>query len=121
MRNLLLILSLVGFVGCSASGTPMPASSVVKGKLETKAGKPIGNVLLTLQPLGDGHPAPLQVAEDGTFSGEIVPGKYAYYVAKSSAKNAEQALKQVDAKYYESSMTRTVQVQAGKELRIALE
>lgn len=99
----------------------MPASSIVKGKLETSAGKPIGNVLLTLQPLGDGHPAPLQVSEDGTFQGEIVPGKYAYFIAKSPAKDSEKALKLVNAKYYEASMTRTVSVQAGQELRIAIE
>ena len=121
MKNLLLVLSLVVLAGCGSAGSPMPASSIVKGKLETSAGKPIGNVLLTLQPLGDGHPSPLQVSEDGTFQGEIVPGKYAYFVAKSSAKNSDQALKLVDAKYYEASMTRTVSVQAGKELRIAIE
>ena len=121
MRNLLLVLSLVVMVGCGSAGTPMPASSVVKGKLETSAGKPIGNVLLTLQPLGDGHPSPLQVSEDGSFQGEMVPGKYAYSIAKSSAKNSEQALKLVDAKYYEPTMNRTVNVQAGQELHIAID
>jgi hypothetical protein len=121
MKNILLVLFLVVMVGCGSSATPMPASSVVKGKLETSSGKPIGNVLLTLQPLGEGHPAPLQVSEDGTFQGEIVPGKYAYFVAKSSAKNSEQALKSIDAKYYEASMARTVSVQAGQELRIAMD
>ena len=55
MKNLLLVLSLFAIVGCGSAGTPMPASSVVKGKLETSAGKPIGNVLLTLQPLGEGQ------------------------------------------------------------------
>ena len=121
MKNLLAVLSLVVLVGCGSTASPMPASSIVKGKLETSSGKPIGNVMLTLQPLGNGHPAPLQVSEDGTFQGEIVPGKYAYYVAKSFAKDSEKALKLVNAKYYEASMTRTVSVQAGQELRIAIE
>ena len=121
MRTLLLIALLGLSTGCGSAAIPMGAMTTVQGKLETSAGKPVGGVLLTLQPLGDGHPAPMEVAENGTFKGEAVPGKYAYYVGKSSAKNGEQSLKQVNDKYQKADMRRTVTVQAGQELRIALD
>lgn len=119
MRYLLIALMVV-FVGCSTSAPKMGASSELKGNV-TKAGKPVGDVLLTLQPLGDGHVVPLTVAVDGTFKGEVVPGKYAYYFGKSASKASEQAIKQVDPKYYEGNLTRTVTVEPGKVLAIALE
>lgn len=119
MRYLLIALVMV-FVGCSTSVPQMGASTELKGKV-TKAGKPVGDVLLTLQPLGDGHVAPLTVAVDGTFKGEVVPGKYAYYIGKSASKASEKAIQQVDPKYFEGNMTRTVLVESGKELVVALD
>jgi hypothetical protein len=119
MRYLLIALMMV-FVGCSTSVQKMGASSELKGNI-TKAGKPVGDVLLTLQPMGDGHVVPLTVAADGTFKGEVVPGKYAYYIGKSASKASEQAIKQVDPKYYAGDLTRTVTVESGKDLVIALD
>ena len=121
MKTLLLLVMLVLSVGCGSAAIPMGAMTTVQGKLETTGGKPVGGVLLTLQPLGDGHPAPIEVADDGSFKTEAVPGKYAYFIGKSSAKNNEQSLKQVNAKYLKADMSRIVTVQSGKELRIALE
>ena len=121
MRTLLLIVLLGFSVGCGSAAIPMGAMTTVHGKLETNSGNPVGGILLTLQPLGDGHPAPMEVAENGTFKGDAVPGKYAYYVGKSSAKNSEQSLKKVNDKYQQADMGRTVTVQAGQELRIALD
>jgi hypothetical protein len=119
MRYLLIAL-MMAFVGCSNSVQKMGTSSELKGNI-TKAGKPVGDILLTLQPLGDGHVVPLTVAADGTFKGEVVPGKYAYYIGKSASKSSEQAIKQVDPKYYQAIMTRTVTVESGKDLAIALD
>jgi hypothetical protein len=119
MRYLLIAL-MMAFVGCSTSVQKMGASTELKGNI-TKAGKPVGDVLLTLQPTGDGHVVPLTVAADGTFKGEVVPGKYAYYIGKSASKASEQAIKQVDPKYYQANMTRTVTVESGKDLDIALD
>ncbi|MFY8199155.1 MAG: hypothetical protein ACOVLE_00685 [Pirellula staleyi] len=115
-----MIALIVAFVGCSTSAPQMGASTELKGNIK-KAGKPIGDVLLTLQPMGDGHVVPLTVAVDGTFKGEVVPGKYAYYIGKSASKASEQAIKQVDAKYYEGNMSRTVMVESGKDLVITLD
>jgi hypothetical protein len=40
---------------------------------------------------------------------------------KSASKASEQAIKPVDPKYYEGNLTRTVKVESGKELVIALD
>lgn len=120
MRYMILILMLVMVVGCSNSVAVRSESGKVAGKLVSGDGQKVGNVGLTLQPLDSGFVTTLQVAEDGSFEGEIIPGKYAYFVGKSEAKNADQAIKKVDPMFYEANMTRTVDVQPGKELRIEL-
>lgn len=117
-----LLLSLLASGGCSPAVELKGEPAVVRGKLTNSGGQPVGGVLLTLQPLEDGHLAPLEVAADGTFQGELVPGTYAYSLGKSSkARNSAQSLKQVDAKFLEPDLNRTVTVTPGSELAIALE
>lgn len=106
--------------GCSGNVAVRSESGKVTGKLVSGDGQKVGNVGLTLQPLDNGFVTTMQVAEDGSFEGEIIPGKYAFFVGKSGAKNADQALKKVDPKFYEANMTRTVVVQPGQELNIEL-
>lgn len=121
MRTLLYTLLFAAMIGCSSTVVERMAPTELTGKLSDASGKTVGNVLLTLQPLEDGHLAPLQVAADGSFKGEVVPGKYAYYVGKSSAKNAEQALKVVDSKFYEASLERTIDIKSGEPLNLVLQ
>jgi len=116
---LCLILALTTF-GCSTNPGLRTESEKVTGKLSQADGKPVGNVGLTLQPLDNGFVTTLQVAEDGSFQGEAIPGKYAYFIGKSTAKNADQALKKVDAQFLEASMNRTVVVETGKTLSLVL-
>ncbi len=106
-------------IGCSGN-PPTLTSQAVTGKL-TLRGEPIGDVLLTLQPLENGHTAPLPVAKDGSFSAEIVPGKYAFFVGKLSGKNSDTVLKKIEPKYYEADLTRTINVSPGSDLTINIE
>lgn len=124
MRNakLLLLLVTASLVGCSYAVELKGEPALVQGKIAGSNGRPVGRVLLTLQPLEDGHLTPLEVSADGRFQGELVPGKYAYYVGKSSrSKSSTQALKGVDAKFFEPDMSRTIMVASGTELNIALD
>jgi hypothetical protein len=107
-------------VGCSTSLPDKGAPVSVSGKV-TQSGKPVGDIVVTFQPLGDGHLSGATVNEDGSFKADIVPGKYAYFVGKSTLKTSEQALKKIDSKYLEANMQRTVSVQAGQELAISLD
>jgi hypothetical protein len=77
--------------------------------------------MVTFHPLDVGHPGIFTVNPDGTFSGKLVVGTYSYYVGKSTAPTSEAALKKVDPKYYEADLQRSIAVQDGQELLIALD
>ncbi len=114
--------ALLFVVGCSSSVALKSGPTKISGKVSTADGKPVGGILLTLQPLEDGHMAPIEVAKDGTFSGELIPGKYAYFVGKSAtSKSSDQVLKQLSPKYLEADLNRTVQVTPGEDLAIAFD
>jgi hypothetical protein len=86
-----------------------------------QGGKPVGNVVVWFHPLDNGHLQNLSVNIDGTFHGELIGGNYSYYVAKSPAPNSALALKTIDPKYFEPDLGRSVNVEFGKELLLALD
>lgn len=117
------LVALATCVGCSDGVEMLAASAAFEGKLTTADGAPVGNVLLSLQPLEAGHPVLLEVDEQGNFKGEGVPGEYAYFVAKSAKKGAaaEAALKKVPAEFLEANMTRKVKLGESGSLAITLQ
>jgi pyridoxine 5'-phosphate synthase PdxJ len=120
MKNLIGIVLVLMVVGCSSSVKLLDQAGKISGKLTSSDGQAVANVSLTFQPLETGLPATVQVSEQGAFELEMHAGKYAYFVGKSTAKSGEQALKKVDAKFYEPDMSRTVVVQPGQELSVVL-
>lgn len=106
--------------GCSQPTRLNEAPLSISGKV-SQGGQPVGDVHVSFQPLEQGHPVSLPVNADGTFQGELIPGNYAYFVAKSPAPKSEAAIKKIDPKYLEANMTRTIDVQANQELAIALD
>lgn len=121
MRNLFVLVVLSVLAGCSGQVAVREESGKVTGKLSSKDGQPIKSVSLTFQPLTSGLPATFQVSENGDFEGEMHSGKYTYYVGKSSSKNSDLSLKNIDAKFLDSSMDRTINVVHGKELLVVLQ
>ena len=83
-RLIVVCIGLAFLVGCGPKIEPLPEAVTVSGKL-TSAGAPVGDVVLTLQPVELGHPVPMQVGADGSYSGKIVPGKYVYFVSAKEA------------------------------------
>jgi ABC-type phosphate transport system substrate-binding protein len=120
MVRILMLALLTCLVGCGPSIREMGAPSATNGKVTLK-GQPLGDISVTLQPMTEGYPKTVQVAAEGTFQTELVPGKYVYSIGLSPSKTSEQALKKVDPKYYDTSMDRSVVVAAGEELIIALD
>lgn len=120
MIRILMLALVTCLVGCGPSIREMAAPSATQGKVTLKS-QPFGDISLSLQPLTEGYPKTIQVAADGTFQAELIPGKYVYSVGQATSKTSEQALKKVDPKYYDTSMDRSVVVSAGEELIIALD
>jgi hypothetical protein len=109
-----------GAIGCSDAPTIKDAPVAVSGKV-SQAGKPVGNVVVWFHPLDSGHLQSLSVNTDGTFAGELIGGNYSYYVGKPPAASSAVSLKGIDPKYYEPDLERTINVEFGKEILLALD
>lgn len=105
-------------IGCQYKVPLMNSPVNVTGKL-TKAGKPIGNLTLMLQPTETGHMVPLAVGADGSFQGSVVPGKYAFYLVANE--DGSSSLAGIDSSLLQASMDRTLTVQPEQtQLDVAL-
>jgi hypothetical protein len=120
MRLLILLMFMVGLVGCGSSAGLKNAPVAVSGSV-SQGGEPIGGLVMVFQPLGDGHVREFPIQKDGSFSGELISGKYAYYVAKPTAPAAAQALQNLSPKFFEADLSRTITVEPGALLAIALD
>ena len=119
--NVLAIVALsLAAIGCTQPTRLNEAPINVNGKV-SQGGQPVGDLLVTFQPLEQGHPGNFPVNPDGTFQGELIPGNYAYFVGKSTTPKSEAALKKIDPKFYEPNLDRKVAVEDGQELLIALD
>jgi hypothetical protein len=113
-------------VGCQkVTVTPTEASVPVSGTL-TYAGKPLTGVRIRGQAIEKGGPFGFPVSADGKFSGNVVPGKYAWYVdvvteEGPGVKKAESALQKVPDKYREPDLTRVFEVKGGETLTLKVE
>jgi hypothetical protein len=81
----------------------------------------VGSMVMVFQPLTDGHTREVPIQKDGTFNGELISGKYAYFVARPAAPAAAQALRTLAPKYFEADLSRTVMVEPNTQLAIALD
>jgi hypothetical protein len=119
-RSFLSAAVLMGLVGCGGDRGRVADPAPVTGRIISADGNAVKDVFLTLQPVDSGAMAGLKVGGDGTFSGKVVPGRYAYFLGPQEGKGAA-ALKAVPEKYQTASMERTVQVRSGGELHIKLQ
>jgi hypothetical protein len=120
MRLFIVSTFVVSLLGCGSQVKMKEAPVSVSGKV-SQSGRPVGGVTIVFQPLSDGHVRELPVHKDGSFSGELVSGDYAYYVAKSAFPGAAQQPRKLSPKYFEADMSRTVTVESGAQLAIALD
>lgn len=120
LRLLLVFVLAASLVGCGSHASMKQPPVDVTGKL-SRGGQPLGGVVMVFQPLGDGHMRELPVGADGSFRGAIVSGEYAYYVAQPASQVPGSSIAAVSPEYFQPQMSRTVMVEPGKELAIALD
>jgi hypothetical protein len=120
MRVQIVLMLLVVLAGCGADAKLKNTPVSVTGKV-SQGGQPVGGMVMVFQPLGDGHVREFPIQKDGTFSGEMISGKYAYYVAKPTAPAAAQALQRLSPKFFEADLSRTVTVEPETLLAISLD
>ena len=116
MRNCVLVLGLMTLIGCGGTAPQLAGPVSVNGKVSS-GGKPVGGVILNLQPLEDGYEKKIEVKTDGTFAVETHAGKYAYYF---TPKSGTSKLPAEVASLKEASLERTVTVASGQELLVNL-
>jgi hypothetical protein len=104
--------------GCSGDPGQLDGPVAVTGTLKDASGKPLRDVAVELQPLEVGHLTTIQVGADGSFSGEAIPGKYAYRIVPGA--KARTAPKGIPAEFAEQNMERTYEVGSSTPLDIQL-
>ncbi len=110
-------LAIVSLSGCGPSQAEKIGSEVNVSGTVTAGGKPVGNVVLKLQPLEQGYEKIIPLAADGKFTVQTQPGKYAYYFVP---KEGTKAVPASAASYAQASLERTVVVANGQSLDIDL-
>ena len=110
---------LMTLAGCG-SNAPANIDEPIKvtGTVLSKAGVPVGDVALNLQPLETGYARTIEVRRDGTFVVETQPGPYAYFFSpKPGAKRIPSSL----ANYLQASLERTVVVADNTVVKILVD
>ncbi len=119
MRLFIVLMLIVGLTRLRFGSELKAAPVSVSGKV-SQGGQPVGGMVMIFQPLGDGHVREFPVQKDGTFNGELISGKYAYYVAKPAVPAAAQMLRNLPPKFFEADLSRTVAVESGNQIAIEL-
>ena len=124
--SIALTLATLAAAGCSMDPGQVPSAVPVTGKV-TLGSTPIKNVLVSLQPLDKGSMSSLEVGADGQLSGNVVPGKYAYFISPKEGKTAaerqkyEAAMRAIPEQYRTADLKRTVSISSGSNVEIKLD
>jgi hypothetical protein len=103
--HLLLCCCLGSLIGCGPSITKVDEPVEISVSVTTK-GKPLENVVLTLQPIVDGGQADLPL-KGGKAKATVIPGSYTYYVERGKS---EADLAKIPQAFRTGSMERTIDI-----------
>lgn len=115
-------------IGCSNTPDQMSEPIDVAGKVTAPGGKSVKDMVLNLQPLGEGLPVPVTLKADGAFEAKAIPGQYTYYVTAKSGKTTDEVqrnedvwMKTIPEKFRSGDKDRVIKIEAGQSLDLKLE
>ncbi len=116
-RSLLLVVvaAAVALTGCGPT-VPDPGEEVqVTGKVPAPAGKSVAGYNIAFQATGGkARQASFPLAADGSFSGQMMKGKYSYYLTPGKGAATEKALEAFPEPYRQGSLDRQIDVNGGE-------
>ena len=115
MRKLVFLCALAVF-GCGDKVGFNAEPVEVSGRVTMKS-RPVTGVVLNLQPTSGGAQAALPL-KNGGFRGQVVPGRYTYYITEGAS---AEAFKAIPEKYHLGDKDRQIELAAGSVLNIALD
>lgn len=117
MRKLFPLLVFVFAIGCSGTAPKAADMTEITGTV-TMGGQPVSDVVLNLQPTGEGTIAAIPV-QQGKIKAMVTPGKYTYYITETPKGKAVMA--KLNPKYLAGAMDRQIDIAAGSTLNITLD
>jgi hypothetical protein len=115
MRKLIPLFGLV-LIGCMRDPGHNPDPVEVSGTVQA-GGKSVTDVVLNLQPTGQGGQATIPV-KNGEFRGSVIPGRYTWYFTET--RNTA-AFRTIPEKYRAGSLDRQIDVKPGAALNLSME
>ena len=108
-------LAVATLFGCGGS-VPEPGDAVqVTGKVPSPSGKSVAGYNIAFQATGGkGRQAQFPLGADGSFSGEMIKGKYTYYLTPGKGAATEKALESFPEAYRKGSLDRQMDVNGGE-------
>jgi hypothetical protein len=103
----------IAIVGCGMTPAKVGEPVAVSGKVALANGQPVRDVLLVLNPVEKGRPDSFKLAPDGSFRGNVVPGKYAFYFAPPDGRPAPAALRVIPEKFRSHQVEKLVTISGG--------
>lgn len=105
------------FTGCGGKPELLREPVDVSGKVTKPDGSPLAGASITFRPFSLAHPMTFKTDKEGNFKGQLVPGKFMYFIPDDISPNM---VKGVDAKFMSPSEDRSIEVAAGATLNIEL-
>lgn len=118
-RKLIPLLGLA-LLGCGVNPSKNPDPVEVTGKVAFATGRPVTDVTLNFQPVGDGGQAFAPV-KNGEFKGTVMPGKYTYYFTEGPRGSSPAAFTAIPDKYRAGALDRKIEIKPGSAVNITLE
>lgn len=88
MRIAIVLFAIFGMIGCSNKVELRPEPVEVRGVVKIMTGASPKDLAITLQPQQNSQPGGGKLDASGSFTTQVVPGKYIVYFDESNSKHA---------------------------------